>query len=196
MEPLKEAFYLGDTVETARALLGCILVRCLEGETLALRITETEAYVGACDKGCHAYGYRRTPRTEVMFGPPGRAYVYLIYGMYHCLNLVTEGEGEPSAVLIRAGEPVSGQETMARNRYGRGWGDLTRAQQRHLSDGPGKLCQALSITRRENGADLSGPDLYVLPGRDPRPVIATKRIGIDYAEEARDFLWRFTFGED
>ena len=90
MARLSQEFYTGDTVEIARQLLGKILVRVLDGETLAGRITETEAYIGRCDKACHAYNYRRTPRTATLFGPPGRAYIYLIYGMYHCLNFVTE----------------------------------------------------------------------------------------------------------
>ena len=199
---LQRSFYNGDTVDIARSLLGKLLVRQHQGAVMALRITETEAYVGRCDKGCHAYGYRRTPRTEVMFGPPGHAYVYLIYGMYHCLNLVTEPEGEPSAVLIRGGEPVLGLDEMSRLRYGTSWAELSAARRAHLADGPGKLCRALAITRAENGLDLLGPGLYVtddaaslglmLP-EEQRSVIATKRIGIDYAQEARDFLWRFTY---
>ena len=200
MNALPPGFYDGDTVDIARALLGKLLVRQHQGETMALRITETEAYVGRCDKGCHAYGYRRTPRTQVMFGPPGHAYVYLIYGMHHCLNLVTEPEGEPSAVLIRGGEPVLGRDAMARRRWGKIWADLSPAQRVHLADGPGKLCKALSITRAENALALTGPELYVTDdsaglGLPPegRSIIATKRIGIDYAEEARDFLWRFTY---
>ncbi len=102
MEPLTREFYDRDTVEAARDLLGKLLERELPGgERLICRITETEAYVGRMDKACHAYGYKRTPRTETLFAPPGTAYIYLIYGMYHCLNLVTEPEGEPCAVLIR-----------------------------------------------------------------------------------------------
>lgn len=95
MARLSRDFYLGDTVEITRALLGKCLVRRLGGETLVCRITEAEAYVGRCDKACHAYGGRRTERTAVMFGPPGHAYIYLIYGMHHCLNLVTEPEESP-----------------------------------------------------------------------------------------------------
>ena len=108
MARLSREFYLGDTVEIAQALLGKYLVRRLDGEMLAGRITETEAYVGRCDKACHAYNYRRTPRTSTLFAPPGTAYVYLIYGMYHCLNFVTEPEGEPAAVLLRSVEVSPG----------------------------------------------------------------------------------------
>ena len=118
MAILSQGFYLGDTVDIARRLLGKYLVRRLDGETLVCRLTETEAYVGRCDKACHAYNYRRTARTDALFQPPGRAYVYLIYGMYDCLNIVTEPEGEPSAVLLRGAAAISGGETMARLRYG------------------------------------------------------------------------------
>ena len=107
MKKLEREFYNRDTVQVARDLLGKRLVRVWDGTALVCRITETEAYVGRCDKACHAYGYRRTPRTETLFAPPGTAYIYLIYGMYHCLNFVTEPEGEPCAVLIRGLEAVA-----------------------------------------------------------------------------------------
>ena len=114
MEPYKRTFYDRDTVRVARDLLGQLLVRMLPGgEALVCRITETEAYVGRMDKACHAYGYKRTPRTETLFAPPGTAYIYLIYGMYHCLNFVTEPEGEPSAVLIRGAKPVQNGDIIA-----------------------------------------------------------------------------------
>ena len=200
MAILPQEFYLGNTVEIARSLLGKYLVRQLEGQTLAGRITETEAYVGRCDKACHAYNYRRTERTAVMFGAPGRAYIYLIYGMYHCLNLVTEPEGEPSAVLIRGMEPVAGAEAMYLLRYGSK--PLTPARWKHLTDGPGKLCRALGLTRAENGLDVTVDNtLFVcdtfplfgtpLPLPSGERICAGPRIGVDYAEEARDFPWRF-----
>ena len=119
MTRLSRDFYLGDTVEIAQKLLGCCLVRKLGEETLACRITETEAYVGRTDKACHAYGGRRTPRTEVMFGEAGHAYIYFTYGMHHCLNFVTEPVGEASAVLIRGLEPLLGVDTMSMNRFGK-----------------------------------------------------------------------------
>ena len=117
MARLSREFYLGDTVDIARRLLGTYLVRQLGQTVLVGRITETEAYIGRCDKACHAYGYHKTPRNAPMFLGPGHAYIYLIYGMHHCLNLVTEPEGEPAAVLIRALEPVAGTETIRRLRY-------------------------------------------------------------------------------
>ena len=200
MARLSRDFYDRPTLEAARLLLGKYLVRRLNGETLAGRVVETEAYIGRCDKACHAYQYRRTPRTETLFAPPGTAYIYLIYGMYHCLNFVTEPEGEPAAVLLRALQPVAGGETMARLRYGDR--PLTPYRRKNLLNGPGKVCQALALTRAENGLDLTGDGLFLCDcpedaGLPPFPVperetvAAGPRIGVDYAEEARDFPWRF-----
>ncbi|WP_295584832.1 DNA-3-methyladenine glycosylase [uncultured Oscillibacter sp.] len=200
MAILSQGFYLGDTVDIARRLLGKYLVRRIDGQTLVCRLTETEAYVGRCDKACHAYNYRRTARTDALFQPPGRAYVYLIYGMYDCLNIVTEPEGEPAAVLLRGAQAISGGNTMARLRYGDK--PLTAARQKNLLNGPGKLCRALAVTRAENRMDLTvdGPlflcdspaDLGLPCPALPRERICTgPRIGVDYAQEAKDFPWRF-----
>ena len=188
-------------METARQLLGKYLVRQLEGETLVCRITETEAYVGRCDKACHAYNYRKTDRTATLFLEPGRAYVYLIYGMYHCLNFVTEPEGEPAAVLIRGGEAIAGWETMSRLRYGKPFEELTSYQRKNFLNGPGKLCKALSLTRADDRTDLTGDTLFVCdspadlglpcPAPAKEKICSGPRIGVDYAEEARDFPWRF-----
>jgi len=152
-------------------LIGKYLVRSIDGRMLAGKIIEVEAYVGPQDKACHA-SKGRTQRTEVLFGPPGVAYVYLIYGMYHCLNVVTEREQFPSAVLIRAIE-IDGE----------------------LVDGPGRLCRALQIDRRLNRVDLTtGESLWfedrgTLVERDE--VGAHPRIGVDYAGEWARKPWRF-----
>ncbi|MCI8422314.1 MAG: DNA-3-methyladenine glycosylase [Lawsonibacter sp.] len=193
MDILTQKFYNRDTVEVARDLLGKQLVRVLEdGTELACRITETEAYVGRIDKACHAYNYRRTARTETLFAPPGTAYIYLIYGMYHCLNFVTEPEGEPCAVLIRGAVPVANRNIIAKNRFGCKQNEMSASQKRNFLNGPGKLCQGLALTRAQNGLDLTaaGP-LYVCGGPVPRRTFSGKRIGIDYAQEAVDFPWRF-----
>lgn len=200
MARLSRQFYNGNTVEIAQKLLGKYLVRRLEnGELLLGRITETEAYVGRCDKACHAYQYRKTARTATLFAPPGTAYIYLIYGMYHCLNFVTEPEGEPAAVLLRGVEPVYGTKTMYRLRYGDK--PLTPYREKNFLNGPGKVCKAFSLTKQENGLDLTGETLFLCDSPEnvglpcPAPirerVCAGPRIGIDYAEEARDFPWRF-----
>lgn len=185
-------FFRQDTLQAARALLGARIVREWEGRRLECAITETEAYIGRIDKACHAYGCKRTPRTQTLYASPGTAYVYLIYGMYHCLNFVTEPENEPAAVLIRGAVPLAGEEEMARARFGKSLSDLSRNQKKNFLNGPGKLCQALHITRQENGIDLTASGtLYVLPGRISGEIQTGPRIGIDYAEEAADFPWRF-----
>ncbi|MDD5937963.1 MAG: DNA-3-methyladenine glycosylase, partial [Clostridiales bacterium] len=142
MEKLTADFFARDTVTVARDLLGKHLVRILEdGSRLVCRITETEAYIGRMDKACHAYDYKRTARTETLFARPGTAYIYLIYGIYHCLNFVTEAEGEPCAVLIRGLEAADGAEQIARNRYGTGLAGLSAYQKKNFLNGPGKLCK-------------------------------------------------------
>ncbi len=185
MTRLRRDFYERDTLTVARDLLGRRLVRVLDGVRLAGLIVETEAYVGQGDAACHA-SRGRTPRNEVMFGPPGHAYVYFIYGMYHCLNAVTEAEGFPAAVLIRAIEPVEGLEVMRRHRPGR--------PDTQLSSGPGKLCQALSIDRALNRADLCDGSVLFIEAGQPVPgsaVVTGPRIGIRSDETARAVPWRF-----
>lgn len=193
---LTRDFYDRDTLTVARDLLGRELIRVLpDGSRLRCRITETEAYIGRLDKACHAYGYKRTSRTETLFAPPGTAYIYLIYGMYHCLNFVTEGEGEPAAVLIRGAVPVENGDRIAQNRFGRTLAEMTPYQRKNFLNGPGKLCRGLALTRAQNGLDLTRTEgeLYLQPGSPPDPerVHVSKRIGIDYAQEAADFPWRF-----
>ena len=200
MARLCREFYLQDTIEAAKALLGKCLVRRLEGELLAVRITETEGYIGRCDRACHAYNYRRTARTGTLFRQGGTAYIYFIYGMYHCLNFVTEPEGEPAAVLIRAAEPLAGTDTICRLRFGDK--PLTACRQKNFLNGPGKLCKGLFLTREQNGLDLvTGEELFVCDGPEdlglpaPSPhkerMRCGPRIGVDYAGEAKDYPWRF-----
>ena len=194
MELLGRDFYDRDTVTVARELLGKHLVRVTEtGALLVGRITETEAYVGRMDKACHAYGYKRTGRTETLFAPPGTAYIYLIYGMYHCLNFVTEPEGEPCAVLIRGMKAVENGDIIAKNRFDRKMEEMTPYQRKNFLNGPGKVCRGLSLTRAQNGVDLTRREsgLYVCGGPAPAHIQVGKRIGIDYAQEAVDFPWRF-----
>ena len=199
MEILPRDFYDRDTLTVARELLGCYLVREWEGKKLAVRITETEAYIGRMDKACHAYQYKRTPRTETLFSKPGVSYVYLIYGMYHCLNFVTEPEGEPAAVLLRALEPAAGAEIMQRLRFGDA--PMNAYRKKNFLNGPGKVCKALDLTTAQNRLDLEGNMLFLCdsmedvglenPAIGPEHLCTGPRIGVDYAEEARDFPWRF-----
>ena len=203
MARLNREFFLQDTVAAAQALLGRYLVRVDGGETIVCRITETEAYVGAVDKACHAYGGRRTKRTETLYAAPGTAYVYLIYGMYSCLNFVTGPEGEASAILVRGCAPVYGADAAAR-RFGITAAEMNASQRKNFMNGPGKLCRGLSIDRSLNGLPLENQVLYLahdLPelglARRPEelPFHTGKRIGIDYAQEAVDFPWRFWLDE-
>lgn len=185
---LPRSFYEQKTLDVARQLLGKFLVRRhAEGITVG-RIVETEAYVGPEDKACHA-ARGRTARTEVMFGEPGHAYVYFIYGFYHMLNIVTEREGFPAAVLIRAVEPVRGIRLMKRRRG--------TDQPLNLASGPGKLCQAFAIDRRLNGGDMCGNVLYVRDAGEPTPkIITAPRIGVDYAREWKAKPFRFLIGDN
>ncbi|MCL2569392.1 MAG: DNA-3-methyladenine glycosylase [Oscillospiraceae bacterium] len=182
---LSRAFFEQDTVTVAKALLGQHLVRREPDGTLSQgRIVETEAYCGYRDKACHSYK-GKSDRTKAMFGPSGHAYIYLIYGMYHCFNVTSGPPGEPEAVLIRALEPLDGLPQMESRR---GMNKL-----RQLCSGPGKLCIAMDIHKAHYGTDLlAGGDLYLAAAPPPAEITASKRINIGYAEEAVDFLWRFS----
>jgi len=170
---LPRSFYARSTVEVARGLLGKVLVH---GVTAGI-IVETEAYLGGDDLAAHS-ARGLTARTRVIFGPPGHAYVYLIYGMYECLNLVAEPDGRPGCVLIRALEPVSGVELMQARR-----GAIRKVAQ--LANGPGKLTLALGITRAHNGADVTRGSLVVreAAGTGEREIEVTPRIGITGSAE-------------
>jgi DNA-3-methyladenine glycosylase len=181
--PVARTFYERPTIEVARQLLGKYLVRVHADGVTAGMILETEAYIGLEDKASH--GSRGpTPRNAVMFGPAGFAYVYMIYGLHHCLNAVTEPEAYPAAVLIRAVHPCEGLELM---RARRGRQDVHR-----LANGPGKLCQAFGIERCLNGLDLCGDVLFVEDGgTSPADIVVTTRVGVEYAGPWKDMPWRF-----
>ncbi len=192
MEKLDRDFYLRDTLIVARDLLGKELVHHTGGLKVVGRIVETEAYTGPGDKGSHSYGGRRTGRNEVMYHMGGTAYVYLIYGMYHCFNVVTEGLDEPAAVLVRAVEPVEGVEFMYGARYNSSSAALSSRQKTGLCNGPGKLCIAMNISRSENGLDLCDSRLYIREAfNEPFSIKSSPRINIDYAGEYKDKPWRF-----
>jgi DNA-3-methyladenine glycosylase len=186
---LARDFYQRTTEHVARELLGKLLLRTDAGGDVVLRLTEVEAYLGIDDPACHTYGGRRTPRIETMWGEAGHAYVYLVYGIHSCLNVVTVGPGRPEAVLIRAGVVEEGLEYVRARRGAKvGEGSLT--------DGPGKLCQALAITRSDDGVDLCALDSSlricddgVEFGEDR--VQRTPRVGVEYAGEAASWPLRF-----
>lgn len=175
--------YLCDTEDVARRLLGCRLVRLVAGRRLSGLIVETEAYLGREDLGCHA-SKSRTARLEAMYGPPGHAYVYFVYGMYHCLNAVTQPVGEPQAVLIRALQPD--EEIRTQRQYRRNPRTGLLPEPTGIASGPGKLCQALRIGLDLYGADLvNGDRLWIEAGRSvPEGAISVgPRVGVDYAGE-------------
>lgn len=185
MKRLPREFYARPTLSVARELLGQRLVRLLDGQRLAGRIVEVEAYLSETDQASHARP-GRTQRNAPMYGPPGHAYVYFIYGMYYCLNAVTEAEGSPAAVLIRALEPLEGLEAMRRHRPARSDCDLT--------SGPGKLCQALAIDRALNRADLCQGDVLWIEADAPiadEGAATSPRTGVRGDQRARTAPWRF-----
>jgi DNA-3-methyladenine glycosylase len=184
---LLRAFYMHDDVlALARRLLGQRLVVSARGGTrVAGTIVETEAYRGPEDRASHAFGGRRTARTETMYAHGGVAYVFFVYGMHHHFNVVTNVAGVPHAVLVRAIEPVEGIERMRRRRPGR--------SDRELTSGPGRLCAALGIDRRFDGADLLGERVWIEEGARvaPAAIACGPRVGIDYAAEWAAKPWRF-----
>jgi DNA-3-methyladenine glycosylase len=180
---LPREFYARPVLRVAKACLGKLLVHRTKEGLCAGRIVETEAYRGPEDRAAHSYGGRRTPRTEIMFGPPGHAYVFFVYGMHYQFNLVTTKEGAPHAVLVRALEPVLGIPLMALRR------NLPNTSP-ELTNGPGKLCQALGIGREAYGVDLCGDALYLADGPPVRSA-SSPRIGIAYAGEWAEKPWRF-----
>ena len=206
--PLPRDFYASDGLTLARDLLGKILVR-REGErAAACVITETEAYMGVVDRASHAYGGRRTERTETMYRAGGVSYVYLIYGLYSCMNITASREGNAEAVLIRAGLPAFGEDLLLSNLR-----RTSRARKAAFPDspdawsgkewakrlaGPGRFCAAMGITRADNGRTLYGdPGFYLLDeGIRPETVLTGPRIGIDYAGEDREKPWRFVWNAE
>lgn len=181
--PLPRSFYARSSVAVARDCLGKHLVFESSAGILSGRIVETEAYLGVRDRAAHSFGGRRTRRNEVMYGPAGFAYVFLIYGTHHHLNIVTDGPGEPTAVLLRAVEPRAGEDVMQRHRNVE-----TRML---LTSGPGKLCQAFGIRIEYNGSDLCQAPLYLTAGPPPKRIRRTPRIGVDYAGAWARRLLRF-----
>lgn len=182
---LQKNFFARNTHIVARQMLGKTLVRKTNDTIYTGIITEVEAYIGEDDLACHA-SKGRTKRTEIMYGDPGHAYVYLIYGMYHCLNVVTEGKEFPAAVLIRAVEPTVGIADMIRNR--------NTSNIHNLTTGPGKLCQAMDVTLDANGVDMTHAfPLYIENEKEiPEGTIhATTRIGVAYAKHCANYPWRY-----
>jgi len=214
-EKLSRSFFTRDGITVAKELLGKILVHDTPIGEIRGIITEVESYMGVEDKGSHTYGGRRTERTEPMFHIGGTSYVYFTYGMYHCMNIATEMVDNPQAVLIRSVVPADkeSQERMLQLRLEAALGSIQKRKEakgekitqseiehkkksllKHLTDGPGKLCIAMGVTKQQNDVDMvESPSFYVTEGISVKAteIQVGKRIGIDYAEEAVDYLWRF-----
>ena len=210
MRRLSREFFARDGLVVAKELLGKVLVHETSEGIVRGIITEVESYMGVEDKGSHTYGGRRTERTEPMFHKGGTSYVYFTYGMYHCMNITTGWENVPQAVLIRGvipADPESEERMMklrldvVRRRLEKKQVDTEavlkrreKAIRKNLADGPGKLCIAMEVTKADNDVDMVESSIfYVTEGIEIKPedIKAGKRIGIDYAEEAADYLWRF-----
>lgn len=183
---IERGFYLRDTVDIARDLIGCLLFHKTPQGLAGGMIVETEAYCGPEDAAAHSYKNRKSARTAIQYGPGGYAYIFKIYGMYDCMNIVTREEGQPHVVLIRALEPVEGIQLMKKRRR--------VDQEKKLCSGPGKLCMALGIDKSCYGLDLCARRLYLEHGPggiDQRQIGVSRRINIDYAGPAKEYPWRF-----
>lgn len=189
---LPSSFFAGDDVtRITRSLLGKVLCTQINGTLTSGIIVEAEAYNGRIDRACHAYPNIRTPRTSIIYGKPGMAYVYLCYGIHHLFNIVTNREGLADAILIRAVEPLEGIEEMLIRRK-------KNTLHPSLTNGPGKLSQALGITTRHYGANLAGPTIWLEDRgyRYPKEsIVAAPRIGVDYAGEDALLPWRYYVSE-
>nr|WP_302599378.1 DNA-3-methyladenine glycosylase [uncultured Cellulosilyticum sp.] len=188
MNRLTKDFYMRDSITVAKALLGKILVRHVDGENYYFKIVETEAYMGVEDKGAHSYGGKRTTRTAPMFEEGGITYIYLIYGMYNCLNIVVNVKDNPQAVLIRAVEPVD-EKSISFARENR---PIRSKKVEDLTNGPGKLCKAMQIDKSLNAKSvMMQGELWIEDAPLCSEIVADKRINIPYAEEYQDVEWRF-----
>ncbi len=184
---LERSFFTRDTFLVAEEILGKTLVHITDEGVTSGKVVEVEAYLGAKDKAAHSYKDKGKPtkRTEIQYSEGGYAYVYLIYGMYICMNIVTNEKMVPEVLLIRALEPVSGIDLMKKRR--------NTSNIKKLCNGPGKLTQAMGITMESYGEDLCGNSLYFedAPALNKKEIVTSKRINIDYAGEAKDFMWRY-----
>ena len=190
---LEKEFYKQGALILAKELLGKTLVRNIDNVVLKGKIVETEAYIGEIDKASHAYNGKRTERTEPLFREGGISYVYFIYGKYHCFNVISGLENKGEGVLIRALEPLNEFDYLAKRRFDQSYEELSETKKRSITNGPSKLCMAFSIDKSENYIKLyeKGNCYIGYEEQEKFEIVETKRIGIDYAEEAIDFPWRF-----
>lgn len=190
---MNKEFFRQDAITVSKNLLGKYLVRKYNNKEIVVKIVETEAYMGIHDKAAHVYKDKKSKRTAPLYEDGGSIYVYLIYGMYYCLNIAANIKGVPECVLIRAVEPIKGIDEISINRYGKKYDELTTYQKKNITNGPGKLCKALNIKKDLNFKSVLDDELFIM---DPNikenfDIKESKRINIDYAEEAKDYLFRF-----
>ncbi len=189
---MNKEFFYDDAITLAQKLLNKYLIREYDDKKIVTKIVETEAYMGEIDKAAHVYNNRKSVRTAPLYLSGGHIYVYIIYGMYNCLNISANKENIPHCVLIRAVEPVDNLEEICHNRFNKPYNELTNYQRKNITNGPGKLCKALNIDRSLSGKDVFGQELYIEDNEDDDfEIVRDKRINIDYAEEYKDKLWRF-----
>ncbi|MFX0085907.1 MAG: DNA-3-methyladenine glycosylase [Candidatus Hodarchaeota archaeon] len=191
----KREFYLRNTLTVAKELLGKFLIHNSDEGTTVGKIVETEAYIGPHDAASHAYRGRRTKRTEIQFGLGGFAYIYQLYGIHFCFNVVTQEINMPEAVLIRALEPIEGFKLMSKRRK---FSKITDSNLKELTNGPGKLCQAMGINKSLYGIDLCGNVLFIssINFKEDLEIITTPRINIEYSKESKSLPWRFLIKND
>lgn len=199
---MDKSFFRNDGIEVSKNILGKFLIRKYDDKEIVTKIVETEAYMGINDKGAHVYGDKKTERTKPLYLDGGHIYVYLIYGMYYCLNISANKENIPECVLIRGIEPIKGIDEIAKNRFNKSYDELSNYQKKNITNGPGKLCMALKIDKDLNSKSILGDELYIsdyyiddegkkIYSSDEIEIECGKRINIDYAQEAKDYLWRF-----
>ena len=188
---LNKEFFKRDTLSVAKDLLGKIIVKNDNGIIYKAKIVETEAYLGVDDRAAHTFGDRKTERNKIMYEDAGTVYVYQTYGIHFMLNFVTQDKNIPEAVLIRAIEPLNQFDKISLNRFGKIYNELTSYQKKNITNGPGKLTKALNIDKALNGNNLFNQSFYVEDDNSIFNIIIDKRIGIDYAQEAIDFPYRF-----
>lgn len=198
---MNKEFLRQDGISLAKDILGKFLIRKYDGKTLVCKITETEAYMGITDKAAHVYNDKKTDRTKPLYLDGGHVYVYLIYGMYFCLNLSANEEGIPECVLIRGIEPVYGIDEICKNRFNKNFNELNSYQKKNIGNGPGKVCMALKIDKSFNCKYILDEDFYIsdyyydgnekIYADSDLNIKVGKRINIDYSEEAKDYPWRF-----
>lgn len=187
---VRDVFFEGDTLDVCDKLIGGLIKCEVGGEPVVAKISEIEAYLGAEDRASHAYGNRKTERTKPIFLPGGHSYISFVYGMHYNFNFVTCREGVPETILLRGIEILEGYDTIAQKRYGTSYDNLTKYQKKNLTNGPGKVCQALGLSKQQNAKIISSLfDVYIPEFKVNYKL--TPRIGVDYAGEDKDLLYRF-----